>query len=221
MSSKTVSGEPVQIAVLDDHGLLVESVSSWFATNAPDFAVVVQETSWARCLANPLFPPRIVLMDYQLAEDVSIEARVLMCKAAGSHVIVMSALGHPELVERVRAAGADAYFDKATSMNIVAAKMREILRMPHRDEVIADNVTGDLQHAEELEKPSLSAGEHKALLLYCQGLSTKDVAAAMNVQFETAKTYLRRVREKYARAGRPASKRAELVRRAAEDGYLT
>ncbi|GMA94387.1 hypothetical protein GCM10025881_12110 [Pseudolysinimonas kribbensis] len=42
----------------------------------------------------------------------------------------------------------------------------------------------------------------------------------MGVQYETAKTYLRRVREKYARAGRPASKKAELVRRAAEDGLL-
>ena len=42
----------------------------------------------------------------------------------------------------------------------------------------------------------------------------------MNVQYETAKTYLRRVREKYAKAGRPASKKADLIRRAAEDGFL-
>jgi hypothetical protein len=28
------------------------------------------------------------------------------------------------------------------------------------------------------------------------------------------------VREKYAKANRPASKKAELIRRAAEDGYL-
>ena len=39
-------------------------------------------------------------------------------------------------------------------------------------------------------------------------------------QYETAKTYLRRVREKYARVNRPAGKKAELIRRAAEDGYL-
>ncbi len=42
----------------------------------------------------------------------------------------------------------------------------------------------------------------------------------MHVQYETAKTYLRRVREKYAKVGRPASKKAELIVRAAEDGYL-
>ena len=43
----------------------------------------------------------------------------------------------------------------------------------------------------------------------------------MNVQYETAKTYLRRVREKYGKAGRPTSSRADLIRRAAQDGYLT
>ena len=52
------------------------------------------------------------------------------------------------------------------------------------------------------------------------GYSTVAVAERMNVQYETAKTYLRRVREKYAKVGRPASKKAELIRRAAEDGYL-
>jgi DNA-directed RNA polymerase specialized sigma24 family protein len=52
------------------------------------------------------------------------------------------------------------------------------------------------------------------------GLSTIEVAQQMNVKYETAKTFLRRVREKYAKAHRPASKKADLIRRAAEDGYL-
>ena len=56
--------------------------------------------------------------------------------------------------------------------------------------------------------------------LYAQGLSTVEVAHRMDVGYETAKTYLRRVREKYARAGRPASRKSELIRRAAEDGFL-
>ena len=69
-------------------------------------------------------------------------------------------------------------------------------------------------------RPKLSAGEVEALKLYVSGLSTTEVAERMNVRYETAKTYLRRVREKYAKAHRPASKKAELIRRAAEDGYL-
>lgn len=217
----TSNADPVTLTILDDHGLLVDSLASWFGANAQDFVVEVAETSWSACLANSAFPSQVVLMDYQLAESVSIEARVLTCKAAGSRVVVMSALASPELEERVLSAGADAFFDKSTSMNIVAAKMRTLLGMAP---AVVDSVSGANpapQHAEELAKPRLSAGEEQALVLYCRGLATKEVAEAMNVQFETAKTYLRRVREKYARAGRPASRRADLVRRAAEDGYLT
>jgi DNA-binding CsgD family transcriptional regulator len=66
----------------------------------------------------------------------------------------------------------------------------------------------------------LSAAEEKALRYYAQGLSTAEVGRRMEIGYETAKTYLRRVREKYAKAGRPASRKAELIRRAAEDGYL-
>ena len=217
MPHKTVS-----LTILDDHELLVDSLSSWFTGNAPDFSVAVAETSWAGCLANSAFPSDVVLMDYQLAEPVSIEARVLTCKAAGSTVVVMSALASLELNERVLAAGADAFFDKSTSMNVVAARMRTLLGMPQLAPDGSDSGTSSApQHAEELVKPRLSAGEEQAFVLYCRGLATKEVAQAMNVQFETAKTYLRRVREKYARAGRPASRRADLVRRAAEDGYLT
>ena len=212
----------VSLTILDDHGLLVDSLKSWFTGNAPDFDVAVAETSWAGCLANPAFPSDVVLMDFQLAEPVSIEARVLTCKAAGSKVIVMSALASLQLNERVLASGADAFFDKSTSMNTVAARMRTLMGMP---QIASDSSnsgdSGPAQHAEELVKPRLSAGEEQALVLYCRGLATKEVAEAMNVQFETAKTYLRRVREKYARAERPASRRADLVRRAAEDGYLT
>ena len=69
-------------------------------------------------------------------------------------------------------------------------------------------------------RPKLSHGETEALTLYVAGMSTIEVASQMNVKYETAKTYLRRVREKYAKANRPAGKKADLIRRAAEDGYL-
>jgi DNA-binding NarL/FixJ family response regulator len=66
----------------------------------------------------------------------------------------------------------------------------------------------------------LSDAERRALMLYAQGLSTVAVASTMGIGYESAKTYLRRARDKYARVGRPAGRRAELIRRAAEDGLL-
>ena len=76
------------------------------------------------------------------------------------------------------------------------------------------------RRADDSGSAHLSAAEERALRLYAKGFSTHEVADRMDIGYETAKTYLRRVREKYARAGRPASRKSELIRRAAEDGLL-
>lgn len=70
------------------------------------------------------------------------------------------------------------------------------------------------------DRPRLSPGERRALAYYVQGLTTVQVAAAMGVGYETAKTFLRRVRAKYAAVDRVASKRTQLIERAHEDGIL-
>lgn len=79
---------------------------------------------------------------------------------------------------------------------------------------------GSAAPAQTPRRPRLSAGERRALALYVQGSTTVQVASTMGVGYETAKTFLRRARAKYAAVDRPASKRAELVRRAEEDGIL-
>ena len=214
--------KPVSLAILDDHGLLVDSIASWFGENAQDFTVVCRSTSWSGCLADDSFPPQLVLMDYHLSEPVSIEARILTCRSAGSRIIVMSAFGGAEIRKRILEAGADGFFEKTVSMDHIANCARGLFGLPTADP--SDSQSTESVAApggQRVGRPQLSSGERDALLQYAQGKSTKEVAESMNVQYETAKTFLRRVREKYARAGRPASRRADLVRRAAEDGYLT
>ena len=49
---------------------------------------------------------------------------------------------------------------------------------------------------------------------------TGELVDEMGVGYETAKTFLRRVRAKYAAVERPAGKRSELIVRAEEDGIL-
>ncbi len=77
-----------------------------------------------------------------------------------------------------------------------------------------------LQLDESWRRPRLSPSERRALAYYAQGLTTVQVAAEMGVGYETAKTFLRRVRAKYAAVDRSAGKRAELITRAEEDGIL-
>jgi DNA-binding NarL/FixJ family response regulator len=117
------------------------------------------------------------------------------------------------------AAGAAAFLVKTLPMREVMETARRIMGIDHGEELQKDWRPLPIG-ATNQSRPKLSHGEIDALKLYVSGLSTTDVAERMNVQYETAKTYLRRVREKYAKANRPASKKADLIRRAAEDGYL-
>lgn len=222
----TVSGatpsrraEPVRLAILDDHEVLLDSLSSWIRSNAPDFDVVLSARSWQQLVHSENFPTELVFIDFQLTEPISIEARVRTCRAAGAKVVVLSSLDTREARQRALEAGASAFLAKTSSMSEVMKQARRVMGVEPGKNLQRDwrpLPVGTVSAA----PPKLSAGETEAFTLYVTGHSTVEVARQMNVKYETAKTYLRRVREKYAKANRPASKKADLVRRAAEDGYL-
>lgn len=209
----------VRLAILDDHELLLDSLSTWIASHAPDFDLVLTAPTWFELVQSDQFPTDLVLLDFQLQEPVSIEARVRTCRAAGAKVIVLTSLDTVEARDRAFDAGASAFLSKAMSLGEVMETARRVMGMESSGEPVREwrPLPKGAQHP---ARPKLSTSEREALALYASGFSMNEVAAQMNVQYETAKTYLRRVREKYARAGRPASTKADLIRRAAEDGHL-
>lgn len=222
--SDAPADERVRLALLDDHGLIVDSLATWFADHAPDFVVAVRATTWMDLIRDPAFPVDLVLMDLQLGDGVSIESRIRACRAAGAKVLVVSALDDEASRARCLAAGAAGFVPKT----LPAGELIDLARRAARGERVrrhpsTGNVRREASASARPAEPGsahLSAAEERALRLYAQGHSTVEVANRMDVGYETAKTYLRRVREKYARVGRPASRKAELIRRAAEDGFL-
>ncbi|WP_403023192.1 response regulator [Salinibacterium sp. GXW1014] len=209
----------IRLALLDDHEVLLDSLSSWISTNATDFELVLSAHTWLELVHSENFPTDLVFLDFQLKESVSIEARVRTCRAAGAKVIVLTSLDTRDARDRALSAGAAAFLSKSLPMNEVMDVARRVMGLDRgvvQQQSWRPLPTGAINQA----RPKLSQGEIDALKLYVTGHSTTEVARQMNVQYETAKTYLRRVREKYAKVNRPASKKAELIRRAAEDGFL-
>lgn len=209
---------PVRLGILDGDELLLDSMSSWIAAEAPDFELVVSAGTWLDFVTSTGFPTELVIMDFELREPISIEARIRTCRAAGATVVVLSEREDEDVRERSLRAGAARHLSKSSTVREVMETARSAMAM--RSTAGSATQWRPLPIGVAAQRPRLSAGELEALRLYVSGSSTPEVAAAMNVQFETAKTYLRRVRQKYAKVGRPASRRAELIRRAAEDGYL-
>jgi DNA-binding NarL/FixJ family response regulator len=219
MEPSEYTRSPVRLAILDDHELLLDSLGSWITANAPDFELVLTASSWFELVQSDLFPTDLVLLDFQLSETVSIEARVRTCRAAGAKVIIISSLDGDDDRARAAAAGASEFLSKS----LPVAEVMEIARkvMGRGSGLPVERRWRPLPSgARRPVPPKLSTSEREALVLYASGNSVIEVAQHMNVQYETAKTYLRRVREKYARVGRPASTKTDLIRRAAEDGHL-
>jgi hypothetical protein len=56
----------VRLAILDDHEVLLDSLSSWIFANAPDFDLVLSASSWLELVHSDNFPTDLVFLDFQL-----------------------------------------------------------------------------------------------------------------------------------------------------------
>ena len=70
-SSEDRSAPRVRLAILDDHEVLLDSLSSWIGANAPDFDLVLSASTWLQLVHSDNFPTDLVFLDFQLKEPVS------------------------------------------------------------------------------------------------------------------------------------------------------
>ena len=221
-ASRRSSPQPVRVGVLMGHESALDEVCAILRRLAPEIDVVVSTTGWLQLVRSPRFPTDVVVVDYDLADAVSLEGRIRSCRAAGAAVVVLSRSGAESVRRRVVEAGAAALLTGPVPAADIVAAVRAVATGARSPQRRVDGTTheeeGRAAHA--FASPRLSQGEEQALRLYVTGRSTQAVAAAMNVQYETAKTYLRRVRAKYRLVGRIAGRRSDLIDRATEDGYL-
>jgi DNA-binding NarL/FixJ family response regulator len=68
--------------------------------------------------------------------------------------------------------------------------------------------------------PKLSAQERRVMALYGGGEPVKSVAYQLGISEETAKSYLKRIREKYRVAGFDVGTKVALRKRAITDGII-
>jgi DNA-binding NarL/FixJ family response regulator len=201
------------IALLDDHVLIVDGLAHWISVNAPDFHVVAAVGSWEELIADDAFPPDVVVMARTIDSPAPLEERIRVCAEAGVRVVVMSTEAGLEAEDDTLAAGADAFVPKSRPAEAVLVAARRVLG---RDQPQADTVVDD----PEGQHPPFDDWHLRVLRLYSRGESTVDIALIEGVRFERVRTALKAIRATYESQGRRVDTRDELLRRAAEDGYL-
>ncbi|MCS5735625.1 response regulator [Herbiconiux daphne] len=210
---------PHRVGIVDDHELILDGLSNWIDAHAPDLHIVIRASSWVDMARDAQFPPDIVIMDLQLKEPISVEARIRICRSVGAQVVVMSALDSPETEKQVLAAGAAAFVSKARPANDLVDTVRSALG-------VASGRPGSAwDDAPRRTAPGtairFTEEEEETLRLYASGHSPVEVAMIIGTNIQAVKNALERVREQYHSEGRVADKKQDLMLRAAEDGYLS
>jgi DNA-binding NarL/FixJ family response regulator len=202
------------IALLDDHVLVVDGLAQWIEMNAPDFEVVAVSGSWEALVAHSTFPPDVVLMARTIESPSTLAERIRTCNDAGARVVVMSTEAGSDAEASTLEAGADAFVPKSRPAEAVLDAARRVL--------------GNAEAGKACPPPNdqgapaaLDDWQRRVLKLYATGQSTVDIALIEGVRFERVRGALKQIRAMYASSGRAVATRDDLLRRAAEDGYLS
>ena len=215
--SSASTARPIRLALVDDHKMLLGALTEWIRNAADDIQLVIAVTSFPALLSHPQFPVDVALMDVDLQDGMPLAVRLAQMKPTGVRSVLMSSYAEPQRVREALASGALGYVPKSEDASMIV----EAIRAAHRGQsYISAELDLAINSGDIGGSPKLSAQERRVMALYGGGEPVKTVAYSLGISEETAKSYLKRIREKYRVAGFDVGTKVALRKRAIQDGIL-
>ena len=207
----------IRLAMVDDHRMLLGGLTEWIRGAAEDIELVAAVTTFTELLTHPKFPVDVVLMDVDLKDNSPVSLRLSQLKQTGVATVLMSSYSEPSIVREALASGALGYVPKSEDVSMIV----NAIRAANRGEAyISAELDLAINSGDVGGSPKLSAQERRVMALYGGGEPVKTVAYELGISEETAKSYLKRIREKYRVAGFDVGTKVALRKRAIQDGIL-
>ncbi len=207
----------IRLALVDDHRMLLGALTEWIRGAADDISMVAAVATWPELLTHPEFPVDVVLLDLDLKDNIPVALKISTLKTTGVKVVLMSTYSEPNVVREALAAGALGYLVKSEDAGMIVEAIRAAYE---GDSFISAELDLALNANDVGGSPKLSAQERRVMALYGGGEPVKAVAYQLGISEETAKSYLKRIREKYRVAGYDVGTKVALRKRAIQDGIL-
>ena len=208
---------PIRVAMVDDHKMLLGALTEWIRSAASDITVVAAVATWPELLTHPEFPVDVVLLDLDLKDNIPVALKISTLKTTGVRTVLMSTYSEPNVVREALAAGALGYLVKSEDAGMIVEAIRAAST---GESFISAELDLALNAGTVGGAPKLSAQERRVMALYGGGEPVKAVAFQLSISEETAKSYLKRIREKYRVAGIDVGTKVALRKRAIQDGIL-
>ncbi|MCU1513338.1 MAG: DNA-binding response regulator [Microbacteriaceae bacterium] len=209
--------DPIRLAIVDDHKMLLGALTEWIRNAATDISMVAAVSTWPVLLTSPEFPVDVVLLDVDLKDNIPISLKISTLKTTGVKTVLMSTYSEPNVVREALGAGALGYLVKSEEADMIVEAIRAAAR---GESYISAELDLALNASDVGGAPKLSAQERRVMALYGGGEPVKAVAFQLGISEETAKSYLKRIREKYRVAGIDVGTKVALRKRAISDGIL-
>ncbi len=197
--------------------MLLGALTEWIRNAAPDIDMVAAVASWPELLTHPEFPVDVVLLDLDLKDNIPVSLKISTLKTTGVRTVLMSTYSEPNVVREALAAGALGYLVKSEDASMIVEAIRAA---SEGESFVSAELDLALNSGEVGGAPKLSAQERRVMALYGGGEPVKAVAYQLGISEETAKSYLKRIREKYRVAGIDVGTKVALRKRAIQDGIL-
>ncbi len=208
---------PIRLAIVDDHKMLLGALTEWIRSAASDIEMVAAVATWPELLTSPAFPVDVVLLDLDLKDNIPVALKISTLKTTGVRTVLMSTYSEPNVVREALAAGALGYLVKSEDADMIVEAIRAAAQ---GESFISAELDLALNAGDIGGAPKLSAQERRVMALYGGGEPVKSVAYQLGISEETAKSYLKRIREKYRVAGIDVGTKVALRKRAIQDGIL-
>jgi len=203
----------IEIVAVTDNQMLADSVRAW-AIGALDIRLTGIAASVGALLEAPPGRADVVLLDAALRAEPDPAVNVGRLIGAGHRVLVIDASAELTSAAPSLAAGAHGYLTRDHGLAALAETLHGIA---------AGGTAWSLGPTAAAvpdggpPRPPLSRQEHAVLMAYASGQTLHATARQLGISVETARTYLKRVKAKYQRAGLPVYTKLDLAEQVRAD----
>jgi two-component system, NarL family, response regulator DevR len=188
--------KPIRLLLVDDHQVVLVGLRT-VLHNRQGITVVGEAGSRADAVrAAKRLKPDIILMDVRLPDGSGVEAcRDILARQPTTRVIFLTSFADDEFALAAVLAGAQGYVLKTIDSDLLIRSIHDVFKgqsllTPALTQRALIRVKAESAQAGPVRKQSLAPQEERVLALVAEGLTNKEIGAALQLSDKTVKNYL-------------------------------